>query len=222
MQDWILGYSKSVQGAGPPLKGEDFQRYEQEVPERPPADLRSLYSAFDGGHLNGGVELYPFEHVIDTRNTSEDSSWVFGARAGQRLLAARKATLAAHPGLQTRPSWFETTSADALVFAAHDPQKGALRVYQSLEQLLAVMVPPAQLEVFGDHTYARAMAAVESAISNVAGGAKKVAKKLAAAKPKLKAKAKLKPAAKKKTAKKPAKAARKAPAKNKKGAKKRR
>jgi hypothetical protein len=71
------------------------------------------------------------------------------------------------PGLVHRPTWFETTAADELVFGVHDSRAGTLRVYPSLEQLLAVLVPPAQLEAFGDHTYARAMAAVESAISSV-------------------------------------------------------
>ncbi|MFL5319719.1 MAG: hypothetical protein ACJ790_08680 [Myxococcaceae bacterium] len=211
MAEWILGYQKSVEGAGPGLSNEEWQRYESEVPEHPPAQLRSLYKAFDGGALNGGVKLYPFERVVEARNTSEDQSWVFGEKAQQRLLAARKATLASHPGLMIRPGWFETTHADELVFAAHDARQGTVRVYPSLEQLLSVMVPPAQLEVFGEQTYARAMAAVESVISGVADKVRAERKKKSPAKkaasPKKSASAKKSPTARK------APAARKAPKK---------
>lgn len=216
MADWILGYSKSVEGAGKGLGPEQWQSYEAEVPEHPPEALKALYTAFDGGTLNGNVKLYPFETVVEARNTSEDSSWVFGEKNGQRLLAARKATLAAHPGLQIRPGWFETTHADDLVFAVHDPRQATVRVYPSLEQLLAVMVPPAQLEAFGDQTYARAMAAVESVIEDVARKVKGEAKKVAgAAKKKAAAIAKIGPARKA-----PARAAKKPVAKKKAAAKK--
>lgn len=174
MADWILGYQKGVQDGARGVSKEEWQRYESEVTEHPPADMKALYSAFNGGELNGGVRLYPFDKVLEAREHSEDSTWVFGEKGNQRLIASRKATLASHPGLALRPTWFETTSADELVFALHDARAGTVKVYPSLEQLLAVLVPPAQLEVFGDHTYARAMKAVESVIADVA---KSVAKK---------------------------------------------
>lgn len=178
MADWIISYQKGVQNGARGLRAEEWQRFESEVTEHPPADLKALYSAFNGGELEGGVRLYTFDRVLDAREHSEDSTWVFGEKGNQRLLSSRKATLASHPGLALRPTWFETTHADELVFGVHDARAGTVRVYPSLEQLLAVLVPPAQLEAFGDHTYARAMAAVESVISNVTGKAKQVAKKV--------------------------------------------
>jgi hypothetical protein len=178
MADWILTYQKGVQNGARGLRAEEWQRFESEVPEHPPTDMKALYSAFNGGELEGGVKLYSFDKVLEAREHSEDSTWVFGEKGNQRLLSSRKATLASHPGLALRPTWFETTHADDLVFAVHDARAGTVRVYPSLEQLLAVLVPPAQLEAFGDHTYARAMAAVESVISDVAGKAKKAAEKV--------------------------------------------
>ena len=167
MGAWILGYQKSVKGAGRGVSEDAWAMHELEAPEPPPAELRALYSAFDGGLLQGNVKLYRFDQVLEHRNSDALPAWVFGEKGEQRLLAARKATLAAQAGLQLRPSWFEATSADALVFAKKDGRSGAVRVYPSLEQLLAVMVPPAQLEAFGENTYAHAMAAVEDALGNV-------------------------------------------------------
>jgi hypothetical protein len=164
---WILGYQKSVKGAAPGVAADAWAMHELEAPEPPPVELRALYSAFDGGLLEGSVRLYRFGQVLEHRNNDALPAWVFGEKGEQRLMAARKATLAAQAGLQLRPGWFEATSADALVFAKRDGRSGAVRVYPSLEQLLAVMVPPAQLEAFGDNTYARAMAVVEDALGNV-------------------------------------------------------
>ncbi|MBM4380413.1 MAG: hypothetical protein FJ086_14140, partial [Deltaproteobacteria bacterium] len=171
MGAWIIGYQKSVKDAAPGVTAEAWARWDVEAPEPPPAPLRALYSAFDGGALTGGVKLHRFERVVEHRNDSELSAWLFGAKGDRRLLAARKATLAAHPGLMSRPSWFESTAADAPVFATHDVMLNAVRVYPSLEQLLAVMVPPAQLEAFGDHTYASAMKVMEDVLDSVTGPA---------------------------------------------------
>ena len=171
MGAWILGYQKSVKDAAPGVAGEAWATWEVEAPEPPPAELRALYSAFDGGVLGGGVKLHRFERVVEFRNGSELSAWLFGAKGDRRLLAARKATLAAHPGLLSRPSWFEATAADAPVFATHDVKLNAVRVYPSLEQMLAVLVPPAQLEAFGDHTYASAMKVMEDVLDAVTGPA---------------------------------------------------
>lgn len=167
MDAWILGYQKSVKGAAPGVSADAWAMHELEAPEPPPSELRALYTAFDGGLLEGSVRLYRFDQVLEHRNSDTLPAWVFGEKGEQRLMAARKATLAAQAGLQLRPGWFEATAADALVFAKRDGRSGAVRVYPSLEQLLAVMVPPAQLEAFGDNTYARAMAVVEDALGNV-------------------------------------------------------
>jgi len=179
-----------VRDAAPGISAESWAAWEVEAPEPPPEPLRALYSAFDGGLLSGGVKLHRFERVVEFRNSSELSAWLFGAKGDRRLLAARKATLAAHPGLMSRPSWFESTAADAPVFATHDVKLNAVRVYPSLEQLLAVMVPPAQLEAFGDHTYASAMKVMEDVLDAVTGPALQSFKDTPAAKAK-------KPAAKK-------------------------
>lgn len=201
MAEWIQSYQKGVVNSAPAVSKDDWQRYESEVTEHPPADLKALYSVFNGGELNGGARLYTFDRVVNAREHSEDSTWVFGEKGNQRLIASRKATLASHPGLQIRPTWFEMTAADELVFAVHDSRGGSVRVYPSLEQLLAVLVPPAQLEAFGDHTYARAMAAVENVINNVTAKVKQALPKVGAKNAKKAPPAKTKRAGAKSTAK---------------------
>lgn len=172
MRDWILGYQRNVANARPGVTAEEWQRFSAEVTEAPPEDLRALYSAFNGGEFPGGVTLFPYAQVVSNRSAEDEFAWMFGEHEGQHLLAARKATLAAHPDLTARPEWFERTSADDLTFAEHDAQTGTLRVYPSLQQLLSTVAPPIEMDSFGDLTLARAMRVVEEAIDKVS---KKVA-----------------------------------------------
>ena len=95
MDAWILGYQKSVKDAARGVPSDAWAMHELEAPEPPPAELRALYSAFDGGLLEGSVRLYRFDQVLEHRNNDTLPAWVFGEKGEQRLMAARKATLAA-------------------------------------------------------------------------------------------------------------------------------
>ncbi len=250
MRDWIVGYRKAARNAGPGVGEGELQRQEEQAGIGMPEELRDLYREMNGGELLEGVVLFPLRAQAgdDGRFADARSSgaWSFGAKGdSQELIAVPRGALAVEAGGATVPEWVQNVEEAAWLYVARDPQKQQLRVYRTLEQMLATMIPPPQVEEFGDVTYARALTAVrgaietmreetgDSTVSKVTARpkpSKKPGKSKAKPKPKAKAKAssaksRKKPAAKsaKKTGKKkPAVRAKRGPAKKAKKAGKRR
>ncbi len=235
MRDWIVGYRKAAKNAGPGVGESDLLRYEEQAGTGMPEELRDLYTEMNGGELLEGVVLFSFGSGGDGGRVAElrpSGAWSFGAKGDSlELFAAHRPALALEANGAPIPEWVESVEDDVWLYGAKDPEKQQLRVYRTLEQMLATMIPPPQVEEFGDITYARALTAVRGAIETVrqqTGDA--TAPKAQALAAKKKAKAKAAPAkkkaapAKKKAAKKKAKPAakKKAPAKKKAAAKKRR
>lgn len=143
-----------------------------------PPDLLALYSSMDGGEFVGGVVLFPLHSGGSAPSVLEKSRlklvglpaagcWRFGLKGQHRhLFAARKRALEEQGEDTPLPSWAASLGDEDWVFGTWDQEAGEMRFYRSLGEMLEVLVPPVEArEEFGDRTYARAMDAVEGALS---------------------------------------------------------
>lgn len=125
-----------------------------------PEELAALYEAMDGALLPGDVRFFE-SAALSARGLGPLQ---FGRKGeAQRLLAVRRGEVYSLAGQGVVPAWIEALEPDAWVFAlAGEPD--ALRLYRTLERMLEVIVPPRVKEDFGEHTFARALHAVQDAL----------------------------------------------------------
>jgi hypothetical protein len=178
MHEWLEGLQKSakrtVAGVGP----EDIRRAETECGVPFPEELGALYRAFDGGELQGEVTLFPLHGAEGTPSVLEKTRlkleslpaagvWRIGVKGPHRqLFAARKSAMVEQAD-SPLPGWAESLSADDWIYGTWETEARELRLYRSLPAMLEVLVPPAEVEEFGDRTYARALSAVQGALSDL-------------------------------------------------------
>jgi hypothetical protein len=178
MHEWLEGLQKSakrtVAGVGP----DDIRRAETECGVPFPEELGALYRAFDGGELLGDVTLFPLHapegtpSVLDKTRLKLESLpaagvWRFGVKGPHRqLFAARKSAMVEQAD-SPLPGWAGPLSDDDWIYGTWETEKRELRLYRSLQTMLEVLVPPAEVEEFGDRTFARALSAVQGALSDL-------------------------------------------------------
>jgi len=178
MRDWIVGLEKAATTRKPGVGDFDWGEVSTELDRDVPEELRDLYKSMNGATFNNGVKLHPLRGMGVSPSVVEQSRdsqgyWRFGEKPdGTPLFAVQKSVLGqAVP--DARPAdWVSGLSEAAWVFGAQ--KEGAYKWYRSLEQLLGALVPPVQMEEFGDVTYARAMSAVNSALSELGSSARAV------------------------------------------------
>lgn len=180
MLDWIVGLKKGARSSLPGVSAEAWAQAQTELAMAAPDELRELYAAFDGATFDAGVVLSCLDTVVQNAQVPvpgvpQAGVWRFGVRGNQHLCAVRRMNLPALAGPAPLPEWAGRLPEEDWVFCLKDEVSGQLKVYQTLEYLLATLIPPVQAEEFGERTYARAMALVSDALG--LGGKKKAARK---------------------------------------------
>ncbi|WPB72628.1 hypothetical protein KYC5002_26605 [Archangium violaceum] len=143
-----------------------------------PEKLGTLYRTFDGGELQGEVMLFPLHgpegapSVLEKTRLKLESLpaagvWRIGVKGPHRqLFAARKSAMVEQAD-SPLPGWAESLSEDDWIYGTWETEKRELRLYRTLQTMLEVLVPPAEVEEFGDRTFARALSAVQGALSDL-------------------------------------------------------
>jgi hypothetical protein len=143
-----------------------------------------LYSAFNGGEFEGEVVLFPLHAEGEEPSVLEKTRkmlvglpvsgvWRFGLKGKHRhLYTARKAAMVSQGdgGGVPLPEWVQALGDEDWLYGTWDEEKKEMRLYRSLSNMLNVLVPPVEHEQFGDRTFARAIAAVQGALSELAEG----------------------------------------------------
>ena len=178
MYEWLEGLQKSAKRTAPGVGAEDIRRAETECGVPFPEDLGSLYRLFDGGELQGEVMLFPLygpegaPSVLEKTRLKLESLpaagvWRIGVKGPHRqLFAARKSAMVEQAD-SPLPGWAESLSGDDWIYGTWETEKRELRLYRTLQTMLEVLVPPAEVEEFGDRTFARALSAVQGALSDL-------------------------------------------------------
>lgn len=176
MRDWIVGLQKAATERGQGFAASEWEAVESTVGQPVPTELRDLYEAMDGAVLQPDVRLIHFHGTYDYPGVLEWSRqppeglpsagvWLFGTKGeDQPLFAVRKRELMQLDG--GAPEWLSSVGDEEWIFGFRNAA-GDLRLYRTLEGLLARLVPPAQTEEFGDITYARALVAVQGALGQL-------------------------------------------------------
>jgi hypothetical protein len=182
MRDWILGLEKAAVSRKPGVGDFDWGEVGAELERAVPDELRDLYKVINGATFNNGVRLHPLRGMGVSPTVLDESRihpgyWAFGEAAEFPLFAVQREVVQdVHPDADL-PEWVSALPSDQWLYGTH--RSGQLKFYRSLEQLLGVLVPPAQTEEFGDITYARAMSAVQGALSELGTQANGVPEKAA-------------------------------------------
>ncbi len=170
MRDWIIGLEKAAEDRRSGVADTDWHDAETELQRPAPDELRDLYRSMNGAAFPSGVRLYPLDRrgggkSILVESRSLDDSWAFGERGdGATLFAIQRGSLSAsNPSV---PDWVQRLDERQWIYGLRKDE-AEVRFYRSLEQLLGVLVPPAQTEEFGDITYARAINALEGALQGL-------------------------------------------------------
>jgi hypothetical protein len=97
--------------------------------------------------------------------------WRFGLKSTHRhLFTARKSAMVEQgDGGGPLPEWVQALGGEDWIYGSWDEEKKEMRFYRSLANMLNVLVPPVEHEEFGERTFARAIAAVEGALTELAG-----------------------------------------------------
>ncbi|HVE85144.1 MAG TPA: SMI1/KNR4 family protein [Myxococcales bacterium] len=216
MADWIVGLRKAAVESRPGASEDDLTRVEELVGLPLPSELRNLYAQMNGGSFEPDVALYALEQAPDAAGVVETTRhglgglpargvWRFGLRGGgDQLFAVRRGALDELPPAVS-PGWMRELPSESWLFGRKNTDTGELELFKSLQALLWNLIPPVESEDFGEHTYAKAMNAVQEALQafeEVAPPGKKGKKKAPKAKPKAKRPARAKAAKAKKAAKK--------------------
>ena len=181
MHEWLEALRKSVKASSVGVPPEEIRRAETECGVPFPDELSSLYQAFNGGELNGKVRLFPLHGEVGYPSVLEKTRlkleglpaaglWRIGLKGQHRhLFASRKSAMVEQgDGGGPLPGWVEALEGDDWVYGTWEGEKRQMRLYRTLRDMLDVLVPPAEVESFGERTFARAMNAVlQGALSGV-------------------------------------------------------
>lgn len=186
MHEWLEALQKSAKATSPGVPAEELRRAETEAGVPLPGELGDLYSTFNGGSFEGEVVLYPLHGEGEQASVLEKTRkmlvglpvagvWRFGLKGEHRhLYTARKSALVEQGDNGGKlPEWVQALGDEDWIYATWDDAKGEARFYRSLSNMLSVLVPPVEKEEFGETTFARAIAAVQGALSELAGGEEK-------------------------------------------------
>ena len=178
MHEWLEGLQKSAKRTVTGVEPEEIRRAETECGVPFPEELGALYRAFNGGELQGDVTLFPLHgpegapSVLEKTRLKLESLpaagvWRIGVKGPHRqLFAARKSAMVEQAD-SPLPGWAEPLSGDDWIYGTWETEARELRLYRSLPAMMEVLVPPAEVEEFGDRTYARALSAVQGALSDL-------------------------------------------------------
>ncbi|SEU37659.1 histone H1-like repetitive region-containing protein [Stigmatella erecta] len=182
MHEWLEALQKSARTTAPGAAAEELRRSETEFGIPLPGELGDLYSVLNGGTFEGEVVLFPLtaegEHPSVQEKTRKmlvglpvAGVWRFGLKGPHRhLFAARKSAMMEQgDGGGPLPEWVQALGDDDWLYGTWDEEQKDMRLYRALSQMLPVLVPPVEHEDFGDRTFARAIAAVEGALSELSG-----------------------------------------------------
>jgi hypothetical protein len=183
MHEWLEALQKSAKSKFPGVPAEELRRAETEAGVPLPGELGDLYTAFNGGSFEGEVVLFPLHGQGEQASVLEKTRkaivglpvagvWRFGVKGVHRhLYTARKSAMEEQgDGGGPLPEWVQALGADDWIYGSWDEEKREMRFYRSLANMLNVLVPPVEHEEFGERTFARAIAAVEGALTELAGG----------------------------------------------------
>jgi hypothetical protein len=183
MHEWLEALQKSAKKASPGVAAEELRRAETECGVPLPGELGDLYSAFNGGEFEGEVVLFPLHGEGEQASVLEKTRkmlvglpvagvWRFGLKGKHRhLYTARKSAMVEQgDGGGPLPEWVQTLGDEDWLYGTWDEEKKEMKLYRSLSHMLNVLVPPVEHEQFGDRTFARAIAAVQGALSELAEG----------------------------------------------------
>ncbi|WP_211344884.1 SMI1/KNR4 family protein, partial [Archangium gephyra] len=178
MYEWLEGLQKSAKRTAAGVGADDIRRAETECGVPFPEELGTLYRTFDGGELQGEVTLFSLHgpegapSVLEKTRLKLESLpaagvWRIGVKGPHRqLFAARKSAMVEQAD-SPLPGWAESLSGDDWIYGTWETEKRELRLYRTLQTMLEVLVPPAEVEEFGDRTFARALSAVQGALSDL-------------------------------------------------------
>ena len=183
MHEWLEALQKSAKTISPGVSAEELRRAETEAGVPLPGELGDLYAAFNGGAFEGEVVLFPLHAEGEQPSVLEKTRkamvglpvagvWRFGVKGKHRhLYTARKSAMEEQgDGGGPLPEWVQALGAEDWIYGSWDEEKREMRFYRSLANMLNVLVPPVEHEEFGERTFARAIAAVEGALTELAGG----------------------------------------------------
>ncbi len=183
MHEWLEALQKSAKTKSPGVAAEELRRAETEAGVPLPGELGDLYAAFNGGTFEGDVVLYPLHGEGEQPSVLEKTRkavvglpvsgvWRFGLKGVHRhLYTARKSAMVEQgDDGGPLPEWVQALGDEDWIYGTWDAEKKEMRFYRSLSNMLNVLVPPVEKEEFGDRTFARAIAAVEGALTELAGG----------------------------------------------------
>jgi hypothetical protein len=186
MHEWLEALQKSAKTTSPGVPAEELRKAETEAGVPLPGELGDLYSAFNGGAFEGEVVLYPLHGEGEQASVLEKTRkmlvglpvagvWRFGLKGEHRhLYTARKSALVEQGGDSGKlPEWVQALGDEDWIYATWDDAKSEARFYRSLSNMLSVLVPPVEKEEFGETTFARAIAAVQGALSELDHGEEK-------------------------------------------------
>ncbi|MCE9670983.1 hypothetical protein LY474_24545 [Myxococcus stipitatus] len=181
MHEWLEALRKSAKAASSGVSADEVRWAETECGVPFPEELGQLYLTFNGGELHGDVHLFPLHGPEGTPSVLEKSRlklvglpaagvWRIGLKGPHRhIFSARKSAMVEQgDGGGPLPEWVQTLGDEDWVFGTWDGEQRQMRLYRSLKDMLDVLVPPAEVESFGERTFARAMNAVlQGALSGV-------------------------------------------------------
>jgi hypothetical protein len=183
MHEWLEALQKSARKKSPGVSAEELRRAETECGVPLPGELGDLYSAFNGGEFEGDVVLFPLHGEGGEPSVLEKTRkmmvglpvsgvWRFGLKGKHRhLYTARKSAMVEQgDGGGPLPEWVSALGDEDWLYGTWDEENKEMRLYRSLSHMLNVLVPPVEHEQFGDRTFARAIAAVQGALTELAGG----------------------------------------------------
>ncbi len=181
MHEWLEALQKSARKKSPGVAAEELRRAETECGVPLPGELGDLYAAFNGGEFEGEVVLFPLHGEGEEPSVLEKTRkmmvglpvagvWRFGLKGKHRhLYTARKSAMVEQgDGGGPLPEWVNALGDEDWIYGTWDEEKDEMRLYRSLANMLNVLVPPVEQEQFGDRTFARAIAAVQGALSELA------------------------------------------------------
>ncbi|MCY1036932.1 hypothetical protein OV207_36185 [Corallococcus sp. BB11-1] len=173
MHEWLEALRKSAKATSEGVLAEEVRRAETECGIPFPGDLADLYLTLNGGDFEGEVRLYPLRGGEGAPSVLEKSRlklvglpaagvWRFGLKGPHRhLFVARKSAMVEQgDGGGALPGWVDALDADDWVFGTWENEKKEMRLYRTLKDMLEVLVPPVEVESFGERTFARALNAV--------------------------------------------------------------
>ncbi|MFY2558473.1 hypothetical protein ACN469_12650 [Corallococcus terminator] len=182
MHEWLQALRKAAKAASSGVSADEVRWAETECGVPFPEDLGHLYLSFNGGEFHGDVNLFPLHGPEGSVSVLEKTRlkleglpaagvWRIGMKGTHRhLFSARKSAMVEQgDGGGPLPGWVQSLGDEEWIFGTWEGEKREMRLYRSLKEMLDVLVPPAEVESFGERTFARALNAVlQGALSGVA------------------------------------------------------